>query len=167
MNPIQRLRFHKGLSQQMLATLGKTSQPTIALYEAGKKSPTLDTVSKLAKSLGLEMVIFYVPPLTNSDRRSLAYHQAILQKIKKNPEKILSKSKKYLHRLTLEHPHAKHLFDLWSQWLLLPMDELINCCLDPGLLGRDMRQVTPFAGILNAKERMEIIRKFRKKKRAL
>jgi transcriptional regulator with XRE-family HTH domain len=161
MNPIRRLRFQKDVSQQSLAKSGRTSQPTIALYETGKKSPTLETLGKLARAMGLAVSISYVPPLTHEDERSLAYHHAILQKMKKNPEKILAKAQQNLKMMFPKHPHAKTLFNLWLQWLKLPQDELIHCCLDQGLLARDMRQVTPFAGVLSAKERMEVIKKFR------
>jgi transcriptional regulator with XRE-family HTH domain len=163
MNPIRRLRFQKDVSQQILAAQAHTSQPTIALYETEKKSPTLETLEKLAQSMGLTVAISYVPPLTHEDKRSLAYHHAILQKIKKNPEKILTKAKQNLKLLSPQHPHAKNLFDLWAYWLKLPQEELIHCCLDQGLLARDMRQVTPFAGVLSAKERMDVIKKFRAK----
>ncbi len=83
--------------------------------------------------------------------------------MKKSPEKILTKARQNLKLLSPQHPHAKNLFDLWGQWLKLPQEELIHCCLDQGLLARDMRQVTPFAGVLSAKERMNVIQKLRDK----
>lgn len=46
MNAVRRLRSQTGVTQQMLASRAGTSQPTIALYEAGVKSPTLATVQR-------------------------------------------------------------------------------------------------------------------------
>ena len=72
------------------------------------------------------------------------------------------KAKKNLEAMSMKHPDVKKLFDCWKMWLNFPMEELINCCLDLSIFARDMRQVTPFAGLLSARERFEIITKFRK-----
>ena len=65
----------------------------------------------------------------------------------------------------MNNPGAKHLFDRWQTWLGLPNDELIALILHPDEIQRDMRQVTPFAGILTPKERVNILSKFRKEYR--
>ena len=165
MNPIRRLRSQAGITQQKLALLAGTSQPTIAAYEAGKKSPTLETLAKLAKSLGLEVAVSFVSPLTREDLRSLAYHQAVIEKLKSEPVAVLASARRNLATMSKKHPDANKLFDHWEQWLDLPLDDLINCCLDSSVFARDMRQVTPFAGILSARERLEILKRFRKERR--
>jgi transcriptional regulator with XRE-family HTH domain len=162
MNPIKRLRTQTGATQKQLALRASTSQPTIAAYETGQKSPTLETLERLARSLGLEVSISFVPPLTREDLRSLAYHMAIIGKLKIAKASILTKARKNLEAMAKSHPHGAPLFKRWRQWLDFPLDDLINLCLDPGLLARDMRQVTPFAGVLNAKERLHVIKGFRK-----
>jgi hypothetical protein len=50
----------------------------------------------------------------------------------------------------------------WRCWLGLPVAELISRMLDPGLDARDMRQVSPFAGVLTAQERALVLRNFRR-----
>ena len=161
MNPIRRLRSQIGATQAKLATAAGTSQPTIAAYEAGKKSPTLETLEKLAKSLGVEVAISFVPPMTREDLRSVAIHQAVVEKLKGNPTRALAKARQNLKTMSKKHPGAKKLFRLWEQWLGLSINDLINCYLDSSLLARDMRQVTPFAGLLSAEERHKIILRFR------
>jgi transcriptional regulator with XRE-family HTH domain len=162
MNAIRNLRSLLGLTQKELAIRAQTSQPTIALYEAGKKSPTLETLERITKALGLELSLSFTPPLTREDRRSLAYHREIVKKLKSNPDKIISKAHKNLKTIEKHQPHAKHLINSWRQWLDYPVQDLTSACLDPSLFARDMRQVTPFAGILSASERTQIIKKFRK-----
>lgn len=162
MNPILLLRSQAGVTQKKLATLAGTSQPTIASYEARKKSPTIETLERLAKSLGLEVTFSFVSALTREDLRSLAYHEAVVEKLKRDPAMVLAKARDNLKMMSAIHPDAKRLFDLWAQWLDFPLDDLIHYCLDSSLLARDMRQVTPFAGLLSARERSEIIRKFRR-----
>src|SRR5262245_57143090 len=105
MNPIRQLRFQMGITQDKLAAAGGTSQPTIAAYEAGHKSPTLETLEKLARSIGVEVAISFVPPLTKEDLRSLAYHEAIVEKIRKNSDQALSKARRNLEVMKERHPH--------------------------------------------------------------
>lgn len=162
MNPVVELRRLSGLTQAALAQLAGTSQPTIAQYESGAKSPTLATLKKLAAALGLEMMVNFVPPMSREDRRSLAYHRAIAQILKKAGPPSIQHARKNLKKMWQAHPDARALLEEWSHWLELPTDTLIRRVLDPGLMAREMRQVTPFAGLLSPQERVQILKKFRK-----
>ena len=53
MNAIRLLRDLGNLTQAELAEAAGTSQPTIAAYEAGRKSPTLRTLRRLAEGQAL------------------------------------------------------------------------------------------------------------------
>lgn len=161
MNAIRQLRSEAGLTQQMLAGRAGTSQPTIALYESGAKSPTLATVQRLAASLGLELVITFTSRMTREDRRSLAYHRAVAKKLRENPEGLIARAKRTLKKMRAQHPGTRHLCDCWKAWLELPLEELLARMLDPGILARDMRQMTPFAGVLTPKERVRVLEQFR------
>ena len=161
MNPIRQLRSEAGVTQSDLAARAGTSQPTIALYESGTKSPTLATLQRLADSLGLELAVTFVPRMTREDRRSLAYHSAVTGILKHSPAVTLARAKRNLEKAEELHPDAKNLWDRWRRWLRLPIHELISNMLDPGLEARDMRQVSPFAGILDASERARVLRNFR------
>jgi transcriptional regulator with XRE-family HTH domain len=162
MNWIRLLRDQTGVTQQTLADLAGTSQPTIALYEAGVKSPTLATMQKLAACLGLDLGVSFTPPMTREDERSLAYHRALAAKLRKEPGPVVGKAKQTLMKLTESQPGARPLLHRWGQWLELPTEALISRILDPGAEAREMRQVTPFAGLLAPKERARILREFRK-----
>ena len=162
MNPIRMLRERTGLTQQALASAAGTSQPTIAAYESGAKSPTLRTLENLAAALDLEMLTDFVPRMTREDRRSLAFHRAIAELIEREPDRTISRARENLSRLRDIHPHAATLLDRWQSWLELAPGELIDRLLDPGLLARDMRQVSPFSGMLSPAERARILRRFRR-----
>lgn len=165
MNPIRLLRAQKNVTQGELAKHAGTSQPTIAMYESGEKSPTLSTLEKLAEAMGLRAIVTFAPPLTREDERSLAYHEAIVKRLKEDPAQAIMAARKNLEMMRKRQLYAGKLFNRWDEWLRLPTDELICNLLDPGLLGRDMRQVSPFAGILSARERLKIINTFRKRYR--
>lgn len=161
MNVIRQLRSHAGVTQEMLAIRAGTSQPTIAFYESGVKSPTLATVQRLAASLGLELVITFTPPMTREDQRSLAYHRAVAEKLREDPVGMVARAKRTLQKIRAQHPGTRPLCNRWQRWLELPLEELLTRLLDPGILAREMRQVSPFAGALTPKERVRILKQFR------
>ena len=142
--------------------MASTTQSAIAAYETGAKSPTLRTIENLAGSQGLEMVATYVPRLTREDHRSLAFHRAIADILRETPTAALSRARRNLTKLTRMHPGAKVLFDAWKAWLALPLEELIANMLNPLPQAREMRQVSPFSGLLNARQRARVLREFRK-----
>jgi len=59
------------------------------------------------------------------------------------------------------HPEAEQLFHEWEVLLDRPVPHLLSALIDPSPRGRELRQVTPFAGVLTAKERTEAYKSFR------
>ena len=104
MNLIRSLRTMAGLTQAALAARGGTSQPTVAAYETGKKSPRFATVQRLAESVGLVATVRYHPPMTREERRSLALHREIAAKLEAEPERTLALAQK-----NLSHSDAEQL----------------------------------------------------------
>ena len=161
MNIIRQLRQQVQVTQARLAATAGTSQSAIAAYESGSKSPTLRTVHRLAAVLGLEPEIRFVAPLTREDRRSLAYHQVIADRLLWNPVQVLGRARKNLKKLQTLHPHAGYLLSVWAAWLDLPTATLLDQMLGTSELARDMRQVSPFSGVLSAAERRRVLADFR------
>ena len=166
MNPVHDLRRQAGLTQVQLAAAAGTSQPTIAAYESGKKSPTLRTLTRIARAAGLEPFVLFVPAMTREDRRSLVLHRAIADRLIESPDVVLDKAQRNLSLMRNRHPHAHSLFAEWSEILAKPTDEIAVALLDPSLRGRDLRKVTPFAGVLTAAERARVYRQFARREAA-
>jgi transcriptional regulator with XRE-family HTH domain len=166
MHPVRQLRAIAGLTQAQLAGASGTSQPTIAAYESGAKSPTVRTLRALAAGVGLEAVVRFVPPLTREDRRSLAVHEAIAGRLLADPDGTVGRARRLLASLRSQHPGARRLLDEWRAVLERPVDEIVEVLRDPGLHARDLRQVTPFAGVLLPAERTQVYRRFRKEEAA-
>jgi transcriptional regulator with XRE-family HTH domain len=160
MNAIRQLRERRGLTQSRLAELAHTSQPTIAAYEAGTKSPNLRTLERLARSVGLEAVVEYVPPLTREDRRSLALHRAIARRLEEEPEPTLSHARRNLRKMARQHAGARPLLSRWRALLDRPLEEILEVLVDPRPSARELRHVTPFAGVLSARERAQVYQLF-------
>ena len=160
MNEIRALRVRTGLSQSALAAAAGTSQPTIAAYEAERKSPTLDTVRRLAWSVGLEAKVEFHPPLTREDRRSLYLHEAIVRRLREDPKGVLARARANLKLMSARHAGARQLLREWTVLLDRTVDDLVPVLLDASPRARELRQVTPFAGVLSAAERAEVYRAF-------
>lgn len=166
MNDIRTLRHRSGLTQAALAHAAGTSQPTIAAYEAGRKSPTMGTLRRLAQSVGLEATVQFHPPLTREDRRSLMLHKAIARHLEEDSKHVLERARKNLTRMKKLHPAAGQLFREWDVLLDRLVSELLPVLTDPSPRARELRHVTPFAGVLTAGERTEVYRTFAEAEKA-
>ena len=164
---VKDLRERAGVTQAELARRAGTSQPTVAAYEAGRKSPTLRTLTRLAHSVGLEPAVSYVPRMTREDRRSLAFHELIAERLLEDPQSVLERARRTLRRMESAHPHAAPLLSEWDYLLQAPLPTLIGVMRDKSEHARALRHVTPFAGILTAPERAQVIRESNRDEGAL
>lgn len=160
MNPIRTLRTLSGLTQSQLAAAARTTQPTIAAYERGTKSPTWRSVERLAHAAGYEATVGFTPPLTREDRRSLALHDAVAVRLQADSETVLARAAASLARMRSLHPGAHQLLDEWALLLRRPLSALLPVLRDPSPWSRELRHVTPFTGVLSAQERARVYREF-------
>ncbi len=160
MNPVRALRESAGLTQIDLAAAAGTSQSAIAAYEAGRKSPTWRTLQRLADAAGRELVVRFEPPLTREDRRSLALHRAIAERLRADPATVLARAHATLSRMRAMHPGARNVLEEWTIVLKRPLVTLLPVLEDPSPWARELRHVTPFAGVLSARERTAVYRAF-------
>ena len=103
-----------------------------------------------------------VPHLTREDRRSLALHERIADRLRAAPVETLARAEANLRRMRGLHPGASALLDEWERLLRGSPGVLLDALANPGLHYRDLRHVTPFAGVLNAPERAAVYREFRR-----
>lgn len=160
MDPIRKLRDRAVLTQQSLARAAGTSQPTIAAYEAGTKSPTLETLGRLAGAAGLEASVEYITPLSREDRRSLALHRAIARRLATDPVAVLALARRNLARMRARPGTATQLLREWDVILDRPPNAIAPVLTDAGEWARELRHVTPFAGVLSTREREAVYRAF-------
>lgn len=167
MNPVLQLRRRVGATQADLARMAETSQPTIAAYEAGRKSPSLRTLQRLAASVGQELHVVFVPPMTREDRRSLELHRAIAEKLAASPALVVRKARKNVELMTRTNPEAAALLRAWRHALSLPTSDLLDVLHDPRPRARELRHVSPFAGVLSPRERWDAYRRFGQSEQAV
>ena len=162
-NWIRNLRKKAELTQSALARAGGSSQPTIAAYEADRKSPTVNTLRRLAKSVGLDADVYYHPALTREERRSLALHDAIAARLRADPERVVALARRNLARMIdrAGAPTPQSLRE-WDVLLDRPLAELLPLLTDREPWARELRHVTPFAGVLSAADRARVYARFGK-----
>lgn len=165
MSEVRKLRDRTGVTQAALAKAAATSQPTIAAYEAGQKSPTLQTLRRLARSVGCEMAVEFHPAMTREDRRSLALHRAIADRLANDPGPVLARARATLARMLDRQSGAAALLREWEVLLDRPLEALLPALTDPSGWARELRHVTPFAGVLTAAERAAVYRAFAESER--
>ena len=149
------------MTQRQLADAAGTSQPTVAAYEAGGKSPTWRTVERMASSVGLACYPLVGTPLTRDQARSMALHAAMSHELRARGSEVLEIARRNISRMRSVNPHASPLLDEWERILEGTTDQVIARMLDPSEHGRDLRQVTPFAGVLSPAQRTAVYRSFR------
>lgn len=93
------------------------------------------------------------------DRRSLAFHVAIAEKLRKDPM-LLEKVRDRLRRTLSDERVSISTRDAYREWLGVieehSFEEVLSLLVDPGEEGTRLRQATPFAGILSKAEREAI-----------
>lgn len=68
-NRIKEIRERRGVSQEQLAVLINTTQPTISRYENAARRLTFSTLDRLGEALGCHWAEFYSPVPIPKDRR--------------------------------------------------------------------------------------------------
>jgi hypothetical protein len=93
------------------------------------------------------------------DQLGLLYHRAIAGKIRAHPD-LRSVAAENIVRWTARNDYPASVLRALQHWRGLltsaPLEELLAALTDPSERGHQMRQNTPFAGILTAEERRRI-----------
>lgn len=159
---MRRCRVRAGLSQQALADAAGTSQPTVAAYEAGRVTPSVPTLERLLETCGysIDVVADATPPRwSRVEEKSLAIHRCIAARLLQDPIPTLKKARHNLARLrSADQGHSARWLDEWDGLLDRPTDEIVTAMLARTQDGIDLRQMTPFAGVLTDAERRKALR---------
>lgn len=97
-------------------------------------------------------------PHERASRRSLAYHRAIARRLRR------SMADEALHRIWAWRDQGRidaRYADRWEQVLRAPVAEIRAILGEDTPAGRDLRQNSPFAGVLSEAERNKIVREVR------
>jgi transcriptional regulator with XRE-family HTH domain len=156
------MRRESGLSQRALAAQAGTSGPTVAAYESGEKEPRLSTLERLAAAAGYRIDVRLVGADEGSrlrarrERRSLAVAAAAAAAVERDFALARSAALANMARMqeVVGSNPSQELLDEWRRALENGPAEVRTILLDRSDHGHDMRQMTPFAGLLSDDERL-------------
>jgi hypothetical protein len=94
-------------------------------------------------------------PHDRLENRSLALHWAIAAKLRQHPE-LLVVAEENLDRWGEMGSRSQPYWDAWRSILALPLEELLTIMVQDTPQMTELRQSSPFAGILEPKERWHV-----------
>jgi excisionase family DNA binding protein len=100
--------------------------------------------------------------MTRDQQRSLWLGHAVAGKLVANPEDVLATGRANLATMQ-ERDHrgrARHWLDEWERLLAGPTAEILEALTSRSPRARDLRQNSPFAGVLSQEERQEVLATF-------
>lgn len=122
----------------------------------------MPTLKRLLETCGytIDVVPDIDPPRwTRVEEKSLAIHRLIAARLLQDPAPTLGKARDNLARLrSADRGSSTRWLDEWDDLLDQSTDEIVTSMLARTQQGIDLRQMTPFAGVLTETERRRALR---------
>lgn len=99
-----------------------------------------------------------------AEERSIAYHRAVATRLEREPG-LLAQAHERVRAWLAREPQPYYA-RAWDEVLSWPLARVVAFLSDPGERARELRQSTPFAGAIPARERWRIWREVRKRAEA-
>lgn len=106
--------------------------------------------------------------MTRDQRRSLWLNTAIAGRLVHDPELVLERARANLEKMENAHPRgqAAHWLGQWRTLLWGPTERIMEVLTSPTPWAREMRQNSPFAGVLDEDDRIAVLEAFRRTDKA-
>jgi len=101
--------------------------------------------------------------LTRDQERSLWLHRAVLAELVENPEDVLTRVGENLQRLRSQHPGrgmTARWLDQWQEVLDAGVDAVADALTSQGPAALELRQNSPFAGVISEEVRSRVLASF-------
>jgi transcriptional regulator with XRE-family HTH domain len=156
---LKRMLGDSGFSQRELARRAGMSHASLVAYSKERQDPGLATLQRLADAANCELFIEVRPRLTPSELRTLEYHRLIAEKLESNPQRVLEVARRNLDALRRNDRNGNSMpyFDAWQSLLDGSSEDLTRVLLSTDSVARDLRQASPFSGVLSDEERLDAL----------
>jgi excisionase family DNA binding protein len=139
--------------------LGVSRQHVADLCDRGKiEHIRIGTHRRVPRS---EVDRFVGRRLTREEVKSLRLHQALLAPILTEPTAVIAKARDNLDRWSDMHRPdgvAARYFEEWKRVLDRGLDAIVEVMISPSQEARELRQNSPFAGVLPDETRVRVLR---------
>ncbi|MFV2022212.1 helix-turn-helix domain-containing protein [Micromonospora sp. LOL_023] len=102
------------------------------------------------------------PSLIRDQYKALWLHHAVAGRLVADPDLVLQKAASNLERLRAIHPDGmtRHWLDRWAEVLTGGTEVVLETLTSRSALADELRQNSPFAGVLTEAERQSVLRSF-------
>lgn len=138
--------------------LGSSRQHVVDLCQRGALSFTTTGKHRRVRRGDVEALRDRTQSLTRDQRRSLWLAYAVAAHIVEDPPAAVSVARTNLARMRKAvRGQARLWLDEWERLLDGPVDELLDTLTSRSPRARELRQNSPFAGLLGAEERLRVL----------
>jgi len=103
--------------------------------------------------------------LTRDQERSLWLHRAVLAELVTDPQRVLAQVRGNLQRLSVQHPGrgmTAHWLEQWQDVVDAGVDVVADVLTSQGRSALELRQNSPFAGVISQEVRSRVLAAFRR-----
>lgn len=145
------------------ALLNCSRQHVVDLCDRGQLPFTTVGRHRRVRRGDVEAIRTRTDRLNRDDRRSLWLAHAVAGKVVADPDAAVASARAQLERMRPQsRGQAREWLSEWEKLLDGPVLRLVDQLTDRSLRGREMRQNSPFAGVLGEDERTEALAAWRR-----
>ncbi|RMI12718.1 DNA-binding protein [Cellulomonas triticagri] len=143
--------------------LGVSRQHVVDLTARGDLPYETVGTHRRVRRRDLERVRFSTSRVSADQRRALRLAYAVAGKIAQDPDGVRRQAQQNLTALRARHARGRPAVWLaqWQDLLDGPVDDLLDALTSPSQRSRELRQNSPFAGVLTEDERAAVLREAR------
>lgn len=158
-----------GLSQRAAAHVCGIPQSMLSRIESGQTQPSVTTLLRVLHRLGADLHLELRSPETGGGgrrekQRSLWLNRLVVGELSREPERVLEIARDNMERWRDIHagrPSILAALDRWSEILDEGVESIVATLTGHSEEAEDLRQNSPFAGVLSPESREQALASFR------
>ena len=166
---IRARRTRLGLSQRAAARVCGIPQPMLSRIESGQTDPSVTTLARVLAGLGAELHLELTSLKTGGGgrrekQRSLWLNRLVVGELIRDPDRVLAIARDNITRWREVHagrPSILAALDQWSEILDEGVESIVATLTGQSEEAEDLRQNSPFAGVLSQQQREQALTSFR------
>lgn len=162
-------RERLGLSQRAAARSCGIPQSMLSRIESGETQPSIQTLQRVLSGLGADLHLEARPPAEAGEarrekQRSLWLNRAVVGELTGDPDRVMAIARANIARWRDVHAHRPGILaalDQWEKILDAGVEAVVAVLTGHSEAAEDLRQNTPFAGVLTQEQRDQALGSFR------